>query len=46
VCEEEDVLVAEDWQGLARALEPLLSGASRSPAGAGTEQGMGIAAAN
>ncbi|HWY89436.1 MAG TPA: hypothetical protein VNY31_02085 [Solirubrobacteraceae bacterium] len=46
VCEEEDVLVAEDWQGLARALEPLLSGASRSPAGAGVEQGMGVAAAN
>ena len=25
VCEEEDVLVAEDWEGLARVLEPLLS---------------------
>jgi 5'(3')-deoxyribonucleotidase len=25
VCEEEDVLVAEDWQGLARVLAPLLS---------------------
>jgi hypothetical protein len=46
VCEEEDVLVAEDWQGLARALEPLLSGASRSTAGAGVEQGMGVVAAN
>ncbi len=25
VCEEEDVLVAADWQELARVLEPLLS---------------------
>lgn len=27
VCEEEDVIAASDWAGLARALEPLLSGA-------------------
>jgi hypothetical protein len=45
VCEEEDVLVAADWQGLARVLEPLLSGAARSPVGAGSGQGMGVAAA-
>ena len=25
VCEEEEILVARDWPGLARALEPLLS---------------------
>jgi uncharacterized protein len=35
VCEEEDVLAAPDWPGLARALEPLLN-----------RQGMGVAAAN
>jgi uncharacterized protein len=34
VCEEEDVLAAADWPGLARALEPLLG-----------RQGMGVAAA-
>jgi uncharacterized protein len=45
VCEEEDVLVADDWEGLARALDPLLSAASRAHAGAGTGQGMGVAAA-
>lgn len=45
VCEEEDVLVADDWDGLARALEPLLSTGSRSPVGAGAGQGMGVVAA-
>jgi uncharacterized protein len=46
VCEEEDVLVAEDWEGLARVLEPLLGNASSTPIGAGAGQGMGIPAAN
>jgi hypothetical protein len=46
VCEEEDILVADDWPGLARALEPLLSGSSHVPVGAGAGQGMGVAAAN
>jgi len=57
VCEEEDILVAEDWSELARALEPLLDvpspfsagvGAGQAPdtAPATTEQGMGVAAAN
>jgi uncharacterized protein len=45
VCEEEDVLAAEDWPGLARALEPLLSAGSRAVAGVGAGQGMGAAAA-
>ncbi|HEV3319693.1 MAG TPA: hypothetical protein VG053_08195 [Solirubrobacteraceae bacterium] len=45
VCEEEDVLVAEDWEGLARVLKPLLGTDSRSPAGAGIGQGMGVVAA-
>jgi hypothetical protein len=45
VCEEEDVLAAEDWPGLARALEPLLSAGSSLPAGVGAGQGMGVAAA-
>jgi len=46
VCEEEDVLVASDWPGLASALEPLLSDRSRSPLGVGAgRQGMGVAAA-
>ncbi|HEY2281948.1 MAG TPA: hypothetical protein VGH60_00170 [Solirubrobacteraceae bacterium] len=35
VCEEEDVLVADDWPGLARALEPLLSGRDAEVAAAG-----------
>jgi hypothetical protein len=46
VCEEEDVLVAEDWEGLARVLEPLLRNASSTPIGAGAGQGMGSPAAN
>jgi uncharacterized protein len=29
ICEEEDVICAADWRGLARALEPLLQGAPR-----------------
>jgi uncharacterized HAD superfamily protein len=29
ICEEEDIVCAPDWQGLARALEPLLQGARR-----------------
>jgi uncharacterized protein len=45
VCEEEDVLVAEDWAGLARALEPLLRGGTGTPVGAGMGQGMGVTAA-
>jgi len=56
VCEEEDVLVGDDWPELARALEPLLGLPSPVPAGVGagqaldagsaTGQGMGVAAAN
>lgn len=58
VCDEEDVLVAEDWAGLADVLEPLLSLGSRVPAGVGAGQvvgvgqdvaagqGMGVAATN
>jgi hypothetical protein len=45
VCEEEDVLVAADWQGLACVLEPLLSAGSPSPVGAGARQGTEVAAA-
>jgi 5'(3')-deoxyribonucleotidase len=45
VCEEEEVLVAEDWEGLARVLEPLLGADSRAPMGTGTGQGMGAVAA-
>ena len=29
ICEEEDIVCAPDWKGLARALEPLLQGAPR-----------------
>ena len=29
ICEEEDIVCAPDWQGLARALEPILQGAPR-----------------
>ncbi|HET8949257.1 MAG TPA: hypothetical protein VFN44_02070 [Solirubrobacteraceae bacterium] len=29
ICEEEDIVCAEDWQALARALEPLLQGTPR-----------------
>ena len=29
ICEEEDVVCAADWQGLARALEPILQGTPR-----------------
>jgi hypothetical protein len=45
VCEEEDVLVAEDWQELARVLEPLLSRGSCKPVAGGAGQGMARAAA-
>lgn len=47
VCEEEDILVAPDWSGLASALQPLLSAGSRAPVGASPgRQGIGVAAAN
>lgn len=46
VCEEEDVLVAEDWAGLALALAPLLQSGTGTQAGAGAGQGMGVATAN
>jgi uncharacterized HAD superfamily protein len=29
ICEEEDIVCADDWPGLARALEPILQGARR-----------------
>ena len=29
ICEEEDIVCASDWRGLARALEPILQGAPR-----------------
>jgi hypothetical protein len=29
ICEEEDIVCAPDWQGLARALEPILQGTPR-----------------
>jgi len=46
VCEEEDVLVAEDWAGLAQALEPLLRSGSSMPVGAAAGQGTRTATAN
>jgi 5'(3')-deoxyribonucleotidase len=46
VCEEEDVLVAEDWSGLARVLEPLLSHRPSTAVAAAAGQGMGGGAAN
>lgn len=46
VCEEENILAASDWPTLACALEPLLSGRSRSPLGVDApREGMGVAAA-
>ena len=40
VCEEEDVLVAADWEGLAQVLEPLLGSRASAPIGAGARQGI------
>lgn len=46
VCEEEDVLVAEDWPGLSRVLEPLLSHRPSTAVAVAAGQGMGGGAAN
>ncbi|HWY17946.1 MAG TPA: hypothetical protein VNY27_04455 [Solirubrobacteraceae bacterium] len=45
VCEEEDVLVAADWPGLACALEPLLRSHESAAVAVGAGQGMGVATA-